>query len=62
MIKQASKLAKKMREFRAITEETAYSEGNGNEDNDRKEVIKQINWTSFNEVIDQLEFYEKNKN
>lgn len=54
--KSAYKLATQMKHFRARTEEIAYSEINNNAENDRKEVVRQIDWTAFNEVIAQLEF------
>lgn len=57
--KEAFNLAKKMRQFRAKTEETASSEVNVNADQHRAEVVRQIDWTAFNDVINQLEFCQK---
>lgn len=54
--KSAYQLAQKMREFLTKTEETAHSEINVNADSDRSEVVRQINWSAFNEVIRGLEF------
>ena len=52
----AKKLANQLKKFRARTEETAYSETNPHADNDRKEVVRQINWSIYSELIQQLEF------
>lgn len=52
----AKSLANQLKKFRARTEETAYSEINPYADNDRKEVVRQIDWGMFNSVIQQLEF------
>jgi hypothetical protein len=64
--KSAFKLAQQMRKFRAQTEENALSETNPNADNDRREVVRQMDWYAFSQVIDYLEFThlntEKRKN
>lgn len=54
--KAAYALAVSMRRFRAKTEEMAHSEYNHRCDEDRVEVVRQIDWKAFNEVIEQLEF------
>lgn len=55
----AYKLAQQMRTFLARTEETAYSEINPRAEQDRVEVIRQIDWDAFSRVMDQLEFCYK---
>ncbi len=60
--KTAASLAKKMREFRARTEETATSEVNPNAEYHRVEVVRQIDWSAFDKLIDELEFCHKNDN
>lgn len=57
--RSAFKLAKQMRELRAKTEETAYSETNHQADLNRAELVRQIDWRMYQEVIDQLEFCYK---
>lgn len=60
--KTAKKLSNLMKKFRAQTEETAYSELNPFADQDRKEVVRQIDWRSFDEVVKQLSFtYDQRK-
>lgn len=54
--KSAYALAVAMKRFRAKTEETAHSEYNYRAEQDRIEVVRQIDWSAFNEVIKQLEF------
>lgn len=54
--KTAYKIAQDMKRLRARTEETAYSETNPEADQDRAEVVRQIDWNLFNEMIKQLEF------
>lgn len=45
-----------MKKFRAKTEEIALSELNPYAEADRREVVRQIDWAAFSEVISQLEF------
>lgn len=59
--KTAFSLAKKMRKFRAKTEATALSDLNHKAEDERCEVVRQIDWAAFNEVIKQLEFTYTNK-
>ena len=54
--KAAYKLAQQMKEFRVKTEETQYSEINQRADLDRAEVVRQMDWTKYHEVIEYLEF------
>jgi len=54
-ITSALKLAAKMRDFRARTEETAHSEVNPNADDDRATVVSLIDWGKYDDVINQLE-------
>lgn len=54
--KAAYKLAHDMRKFLKQTESTAYSEINPAADHHRAEVVRQIDWGKFAEIIDQLEF------
>lgn len=54
--KAAYKLAVDMQKFLARTEETAHSEINPRADQDRAEVVRQIDWAAFNKVIKQLSF------
>lgn len=56
--KQAWQLAQQLRKFRAKTEETAPT---FNADAERMEVVREIDWTAYNSVIEQLEFLYKNK-
>ncbi len=51
----AKKLASQMRQFLAQTENTAHSEVNPYAENDRVEVVRSIDWSAFNTVIEQLE-------
>lgn len=59
--KSAKGLAIKMRQFRAKTENTAYSELNPNADSDRVEVVRNIDWAAFDTIINQLEFVYNSK-
>jgi hypothetical protein len=54
--KAAKSLASKMKSFRRKTEETATSEINPHAESDRSEVVRQIDWAKFDEIISQLEF------
>lgn len=54
--KSAYMLGRDMRRFLHQTENTAYSELNNNADADRVEVIRQIDWAAFNQIVNQLEF------
>lgn len=56
--KEAARLAKKMREFRARTEKTARSEDNINAEGQIVELVKIINWSEFNNIINQLELMQ----
>lgn len=58
--KEAFNLAMKMKKFRAMTEETARNEFNPNVDSERAEVVRQIDWNAFNEVVKQLQFVYMN--
>lgn len=59
--KEAFNLAAKLKEFRAKTEITAYSETNQNAEQERRDVVRQIDWAAFNEIVNQLEFTYKHK-
>lgn len=52
----AYRLAQQMRTFLARTEETAHSEINPRAEQDRVEVVRTIDWVSFSNIIDQLEY------
>jgi len=54
--KSAYKLAKQMSRFQVRTESVANSEINHDAENDRAELVSQIDWVAFNEVVRQLEF------
>jgi hypothetical protein len=58
---KAASLALKLREFRAASEEFLSSEQNPHVNADMREVVRQINWTEYNNVINQLEFCHKQK-
>lgn len=52
----AYKIGEQLKNFRARTEETAFSEYNLNADHDRSEVVRQIDWAAFDKIIEQLQF------
>lgn len=49
-------LGTKMKQFRARTEDHAYSEVNPYAEEHRVEVVRQIDWEAFDKVIKQLQF------
>lgn len=63
--KSAFALGAKMRAFLIQTENAATSEVNVNADHDRAEVVRQIDWGKFNDIINQLQYpyiqQQKNK-
>lgn len=58
--KRAFLLAREMRRFLSQTETTAYSETNPEADLDRVELVRQIDWAKFADVMEQLEYCYKN--
>jgi len=61
-IKQAAKLANDLKKFRAMSEQDIYSELNVNAQEQMREVVRQIDWTAFNTIINQLEYCDKQSN
>lgn len=61
--KTAYMIAQKLRKFRAESEQFISSEINVNADEQMRNVVRQIDWKAYNDIINQLEFtYKQRKN
>jgi len=59
--KYAYSLGSQLKKFRAASEDSITSEINPKASEDMKEVIRQIDWSIFNTIINQLQFCYKQR-
>jgi len=57
--KMAYQLGKRLSDFRKWSEDIITSESNPNANEDMREVVRQIDWNAYNDIINQLEFCHK---